>query len=298
MDKILIMGLSQTGKTTIIKVITEGFVPQKKAKYTATIDYERKTHTIFGKEVSIFDLGGQKSFLDRFVGELAEFLFSNISSLVYIIDIEKVSKLSLAKYYLELALKNIKSYSPKANVSILLHKIDLIDQEKKDGFIKNFKSFINQGIDQKMHYYETSVFNNSIGVAFESIITKLTEKEKSFNSIIENYKLQLGNFIEKIVLLDEEGQNILRENEKLLDIRQNVIESFNKFKTMFNLHSKPEFSFHMVNSNLIFNSLLKNGFLLYIKLNTDQIDQNSELYKRILIEPILLEKELNKFIKS
>ena len=85
-DKIILLGLAESGKTTILKVVSEGYIPDKKAPYSATIDYERKNISLFGKTLTIFDLGGQKGFLDRFIGELAGFIFSKVKIMIFVVD--------------------------------------------------------------------------------------------------------------------------------------------------------------------------------------------------------------------
>ncbi|MFX1514514.1 MAG: ADP-ribosylation factor-like protein, partial [Promethearchaeota archaeon] len=118
-DKILLLGLAESGKTTILKVVTEGYKPEKKAGYTATHNYERKYTSLFGTSVTFFDLGGQVAFLDRFTGELASFIFSEVSAFIFVIDTIQVGDLSRAKYYFELALTKLKDFSPSALCYVL-----------------------------------------------------------------------------------------------------------------------------------------------------------------------------------
>lgn len=161
-DKILIIGLAESGKTTIIKVVTEGFKPNKKAGYTATLNYERKETTLMGKQLTLFDLGGQVAFLDRFTGDLAEFIFSDVAALIFVVDVINVAELSRAKYYFDLAIKRITSFSPSAKLYCFLHKIDLINQAKIADISDNMKKYLMASVKNPIVFFETTVFTDSI----------------------------------------------------------------------------------------------------------------------------------------
>ena len=65
-SKIVIMGMAESGKSTIIDAVTKRIIPSRDARYKATINYQRKKLDILDKDLTIFDLGGQVLFLDRF----------------------------------------------------------------------------------------------------------------------------------------------------------------------------------------------------------------------------------------
>ena len=92
-NKIIILGLAESGKSTIVKSFTEGHKSSQEGTYSATINYERKKYSFLGKELTVFDLGGQQSFIDRFTGSLAEFIFSEVRAFVFIIDVSKFEEI-------------------------------------------------------------------------------------------------------------------------------------------------------------------------------------------------------------
>ena len=206
------MGLAQSGKTTIVKVTAEGMIPQKKAAYSATLDYKRNTYNLFGTKVSMFDLGGQKSFLDRFIGELAEFVFTNVSALIFVIDISNMDTISLAKYYYDLAKKTLKKYSPKAKTHILIHKMDLIDQSKKDDFISSVKEFLD--FDPTDQIFETNVFDKSIFMAMEKIIRGLGDSVETFEGVVERFKESNAEHLDVISIKNGANEELIAEQFK------------------------------------------------------------------------------------
>ncbi|MFX0067145.1 MAG: ADP-ribosylation factor-like protein [Candidatus Hermodarchaeota archaeon] len=211
-DKIILLGLAESGKTTILKVISEGYVPDKKAPYTATMDYTRKKFSIFGKTLTIFDLGGQKAFMDRFIGELAEFIFSGVKVLIYVVDIVEVTRFSLAKYYLDLALKRIKQYSPTAVVYVFLHKIDLIDRTRMTEFCNNVKNYLSTELEHPVTFFETSVFSNSIFDVFKDfkdLITSPSEESETINTLITEFVRANADLVTMTQIFTKDGQALI-----------------------------------------------------------------------------------------
>ncbi|MFX0016590.1 MAG: ADP-ribosylation factor-like protein [Promethearchaeota archaeon] len=186
-SKILILGLAESGKSTIIKVVTEGKIPQKGESYNPTIDYERKQKTIAGTELTIFDLGGQTAFLDRFTGELSEFIFSGVKSLVFVVDSIKINEISRAKYYLDLSLNKLKQFSPDATVFIFQHKTDQIPKRLRDEVKITIKEYISSGVTQEIKFYSTSVFTDSIFRAMGDVYAEASGARKTLKPLLETF---------------------------------------------------------------------------------------------------------------
>ncbi len=186
-SKILILGLARSGKSTIIRVVTEGKIPSKDEAYHATIDYERKQKVIAGTELTIFDLGGQTAFLDRFTGELSEFIFSGVKSLVFVVDSMEIKDISRAKYYLDLSLKKLTQFSPDASVFIFQHKTDLIPKKLR-GEVKNtINDYLSSGVTQNIKSYSTSVFTDSIFRAMGDVYAEASGARKTLRPLLETF---------------------------------------------------------------------------------------------------------------
>ena len=157
----------------ITKLVGKGKIPDKNDPGRATIDYERLQQIFDDNEITIFDLGGATFFLDRFVGELAEFLFGGVKTLVFVVDSIDIKEIQRAKYYFDLCLKCLAEYSPTARIFIFQHKIDLVPKKMRTEVRTTIQEYLLGGIDdtikQKIIYYETSVFDTSIIVAMSSV---------------------------------------------------------------------------------------------------------------------------------
>jgi len=186
-SKVLILGLAESGKSTIIKVVNEGKIPRKEEDYHATIDYERKQKVIAGTELTIFDLGGQTAFLDRFTGELSEFIFSGVKSFVFVVDSIEIKNISRAKYYLDLALKKLGQFSPEATIFIFQHKFDLVPKKMQDEVRKTIEDYLLAGISKRVKYYETTVFSDSIFKAMGEVYADASGARKTLRPLLETF---------------------------------------------------------------------------------------------------------------
>lgn len=167
--KILLFGLAESGKSTILKAIIEGKPPAKNELSRPTIDYERRVLIFDESEITFFDLGGTTGFLDRFTGELSEFIFSGVKVLIFVLDSIKIPDISRAKYYFDLCLKKIEKYSPETSVVIFQNKIDLIPRKMRKEIYHTCRDYILTGIKKPIQYYETSIFTCSIVIAMSTV---------------------------------------------------------------------------------------------------------------------------------
>ena len=288
------MGLAQSGKTTIVKVVAEGYIPQKKAEYSATLDYKRNTYNLFGSKVSMFDLGGQKSFLDRFIGELAEFVFTNVSALIFVVDVSNMDTISLAKYYYDMGKKTLLKFSPKAKTKVLLHKIDLIDQSKKDDFLGSVKEFLE--FDIKDEIFETNVFDQSVFFAMEKIIKSINQNEDTLEAVINKFKEDYEDFIEFISLKDEQNKEML-ENSSNNEISTQYTNNFKiDYEKNFNSEDKIMFVLSQFDSKLVFQAIVINNHLLTLIFKKNRPEILDEIYIKLLNGSIKLAKDINVFL--
>lgn len=186
-SKVLILGLNESGKSTIIKVVNEGRIPRKDDDYNATIDYERKSKVIAGTELTIFDLGGQTAFLDRFTGELSEFIFSGVKTFVFVVDSIEIKNISRAKYYLDLSMKKLNEYSPEATIFIFQHKSDLVPKKMREEARKTIQDYLSAGLTKRIKYFETSVFSDSIFKAMGDVYADASGARKTLRPLLETF---------------------------------------------------------------------------------------------------------------
>ncbi len=295
-QKIVLLGLAESGKTTIIKVIKGGYIPTEKAPYTATLDYERENITLYGKKINFFDLGGQKAFLDRFMGELAKFIFSNVTVLLFIVDIIDMSRLSSSKYYLDLAVDRLNRYSPEASIYVFLHKIDRIDQEKMDEFCDNMKIYLSDNLDRPITFFSTTIFSESIFKAFKEIVPKITEESETINKILDRFVNENSEIVEVIHLFTEDGLSLIDTPVSSQVSTLEARELFNSALRQISNKNENITSVTLETENSIyFIQFLDNNYVLFLNFSRTGIVTKSLNIPTIHNRVTLLTQKINSF---
>jgi GTPase SAR1 family protein len=215
MAKIVFMGLAASGKSSIKSVVFEGKSPDTVKDYKATLNYSRSTKNIVSSDFNIFDCGGQESFMDLFTGSQAEFIFSDVSMLVYVIDASNFQQINASKYYFDKAMALLGKFSPQALTFCLLHKIDLVDPEKVDNVIEILKKHFKTDTDSEVRYRGTSILNESIFLTVGEIIQELMLKEtkgKSISEAIQHF-ISENRELSGIAIYNEDGLPLFEEGE-------------------------------------------------------------------------------------
>ncbi|MFQ5821439.1 MAG: ADP-ribosylation factor-like protein [Candidatus Heimdallarchaeota archaeon] len=223
-DKILLMGLAESGKSTIVSVAFEGHSPPPRgARYAATLDYVRKNIEVDGEKLTIFDVGGQKAFLDRFTGELAEFIFSDARALIFIVDLTKLGELSRAKFYIDKCITNLEKFSPDARIFLFLHKKDLITDEL-EFYEYTIKPALLSDVSVPVTYFFTSVYDKSIYEATEAVLGSVDITTEELESLIVSFRAKTNAKSVEVLSLKGEPVPLTRAGE--------VIESLKVYENL------------------------------------------------------------------
>jgi Ras-related GTP-binding protein A/B len=178
LGKIILLGLSQAGKTSIRDVVFGGKAPEETADYKATINYEKNLKQTVDGSVTVMDLGGQEVFLKRFLSSMSSFIFSNVAVLVYICDISTPDKFPASlKVFVE-GINRLEEMSDvQPAVYILLHKTDLMSDltqrtERMQFLMEMFQDAV---VTKNITFLQTSIYDNSIHEAFKRITAEASE---------------------------------------------------------------------------------------------------------------------------
>lgn len=207
------MGLGASGKSSIRSVVFEGKSVEDVKDYHATINYSRSTKSIIDSAFQIFDCGGQESFITVFVGESAEFIFSDVSILIWVIDTSNFDAVSTSKFYFDLAVQKLFEYSPDAVIFCLFHKVDLLLPHMKEQVLDTLKSYFVTPKDIDIYYHGTSIFDQSIYLAVGDMIQKLIVKNtraKTVSEAIQEFMTQHQE-ISGIAVYTDEGLPVFEE---------------------------------------------------------------------------------------
>jgi len=281
MRKIVLMGLSNAGKTCIYERVFEGKKPWELMRSAATkgIAYKNYEVSTIAKPM-IWDLGGQQQYLDEYHGPLRKNIFKKASILLYVVDITDYDRFESAKAEFEWSSKEILSHNPRAQLNIFLHKSDLIhDKEIMIPYIKNLFS---ENISHEIIYHYTSIFDESLFKAWGEIIRELSPKSTFINSILSIFKNQEG--VKDALLIDKTtglacGSTIdVSEEDIVIGMISLLIVTIDKVTRKMELENLKEFKLRTDSSCLLLTDVTPD-LMLVILLTQSALD--NDLLKKI-----------------
>ena len=274
--KIVLMGLSNAGKTCIYERVFEGKKPWELMQSTATkgIDYKKYEVSNLTKPM-IWDLGGQQQYLDEYHGPLKQSIFQKASVLLYIIDASDMDRLESARKEFEWSVTQMLSFNKFPNINVFLHKIDLI--QDKDVLIPYLKNFVSKNISYNVNFYATSVFDESLFTAWSGIIRDISPKSTFINSILKILKEQEG--VKDALLIEKTtglacGSTLNGSNEEIvIGMVSLLIVTCDKVTKNMKLENVKEFRLRTTSNYLLLTDVTSD-LMLVIILNSSGLDHN------------------------
>ena len=251
------------------------------------MNYERKIAKIQGQDITIFDLGGQTSFLDRFTGELAEFVFSGVKAFIYVVDGKKFEEVSRSKYYLDLCLRNLDKYSNSAKRYVFLHKCDLLKEEMITDITVSLREYMLTGYKGKIEFFNTSVFSDSIFQAFAQITKTISGPVTSVAPFVEEFIRENEGLIRRIQIFSKDGNAITELVPKGALRKFKAKEAREAMQILGNLVGEELPStlnavIYETNEVVIYCRLIDNGPIIFAEVSKDTMTQKKETVASIL----------------
>ncbi|WVQ86022.1 hypothetical protein IAT38_008190 [Cryptococcus sp. DSM 104549] len=187
--KVLLMGKSGSGKTSMRSVIFSNFSARDTRRLGATIDVEQSAvRFLNGLVLNLWDCGGQSAFVDNYLSSQKDTIFSNVAVLIYVFDITS-SDWEADLGYFEDILLALRQNSEGAGVWILFNKMDLVDKddpkrrkynERKEELVR-VDERIGREVEESgegrrgkgLMTFPTSIWDESLYKAWSSIIHTL-----------------------------------------------------------------------------------------------------------------------------
>jgi Ras-related GTP-binding protein A/B len=181
----------------------------------ATIDIDLSHVKFLGNlTLNLWDCGGQEAFMDNYLSQQRQHVFSNVGVLIYVFDIEShdVDRDMTTYFNIIYALAQ---YSPSAKVFVLIHKMDLIVPAQREQLfderyaqirrrtqemVASTGGIATQSGDLDLCAFATSIWDQSLYKAWASIIHDLVPNL----GLIEEHLAHLGVVVEaeEIILFE------------------------------------------------------------------------------------------------
>lgn len=174
--KIMIMGLDNSGKSSILLSLREGTNLLSYLSLKPTRGVNIDTFKGPPSDMIIWEFGGQDQYRQEYLDNFDRY-FDEVDNIIYVIDIQDVDRYELSVEYFKNIIKLLTENNVKVDITIYFHKYDplITKQEKfKDidkvttpALIKNLTKIIPSG-------YNCKIFKTTIYTIFEkSLIINL-----------------------------------------------------------------------------------------------------------------------------
>lgn len=214
--RILLCGLEKSGRSSIRRIVVKGRVTRKIEENGAALNYYQwhLTKNPDSPTITVLDLGGRWSVLEKFLSKLSSSAFYGIQALLFIVDISEKNTFKSANNYFKLVQQRVQDSSPSARIFVFLNKVDRItnSSEMKKRANKLKKSFQKQ-LKEEIDFYQTTIHDNSAKEALFAVLRDIMpESEKQIGARLEELNM--------ISTQEEEGIIITANDEPPLPVEK------------------------------------------------------------------------------
>jgi len=202
--KILFTGLDGAGKTSIIFALKREF--SKIALIEPTRGALRSSFKLLGREITDWDLGGQKRYLISYLKNPNKY-FDETEIAIYVIDILDASRIKESLSYFYDVVDKFKELKIEPPINIFFHKYDPKLIHSVEAQIQSemlaLKKEITETVNyEKIQFFTTSIYNPySIMNAMSKMLLDLFPKSELLQKTIEEYARKLD--CEGLIIVDK-----------------------------------------------------------------------------------------------
>ncbi|TET28955.1 MAG: hypothetical protein E3J70_08290, partial [Candidatus Heimdallarchaeota archaeon] len=193
-SKVVVLGLSQSGKTSIRQVVFEGFAPEATALNPATVRINRKLFNLAGGGINLFDIGGQTNYLNEIFQQYKERTFTDVRAAIFVVDVSDAANVMRSKYYFDLTLKSLGDMSKTAKIYVFAHKIDVVPLNKRTSIVQSIGDIFEVDKYDNIKIFGTSIFDNTVWEAMQEVLSFVYPRDDvkttEIKSIVGNYNLE------------------------------------------------------------------------------------------------------------
>ena len=205
--KLLMIGLDNGGKTSILAIVQDKFSIIKSLLPTRGV--KREKLDFFGYPIISWDLGGQVQYREKLYFNRPELFFTEADIMLYVVDSQDPDRIPEAANYFREVLKVLEDLHEKPEVLIILSKSDqdirkTLQWQQNVTNIKNkFNSIVNEFEDFSTDYCDTTIFQReTIMQMFSIALKKVSETSEIIENILEEFTHQVEAKASSLVSMD------------------------------------------------------------------------------------------------
>lgn len=269
------MGRSGSGKSSMRSIIFSNYSAFDTRRLGATIDVEHSHLRFLGNmTLNLWDCGGQDVFMENYFTQQKDHIFQMVQVLIHVFDVESKDVLKDVDIFTR-ALKQLKKYSPDAKIFVLVHKMDLVQLDKRTELFEIMMKKLKQASAEYGFHdligFPTSIWDESLYKAWSQIVCSLIPNMNIYNNNLKRLKELMD--AKEIVLFEKTTFLVISSSntttgelldpkrfEKISNIMKNFKHSTTKLKSSFNT---------LVLSDLIYVTELSSNMMCFIVLNNN-----------------------------
>ena len=162
MKKVLIMGLDNSGKTSIVLCLRGVKDLSSFSSLNPTRGLMTNKFQALGSEYSIWDFGGQEQFREGYLNDFQNHI-KETNKFIYVLDVQDQERFDVSLDYLDKIVILLKKHKVNIDFSIFLHKYDPDLEFTKEfsdkvvpDLIRNIKELIPNDLTYQI--YKTSIY--------------------------------------------------------------------------------------------------------------------------------------------
>ena len=256
--KLLLMGRSGSGKSSMRSIIFSNYSAFDTRRLGATIDVEHSHLRFLGNmTLNLWDCGGQDVFMENYFSKQKDHIFQMVQVLIHVFDVESQEVIKDIEIFMR-SLKQLKKYSPDAKIFVLLHKMDLVQLDKRDELFSIMMNKLGEAATEygfpNLVGFPTSIWDESLYRAWSQIVCSLIPNMATyetnlikFKQLIDAYEIVLFEKTTFLVICSSNGtvtppgssgasSSIVvdpKRFEKISNIMKNFKQSCTKLKSDF-----------------------------------------------------------------
>jgi len=292
--KVLLIGLDNGGKTSILNVVQDKYSMVKNILPTRGV--QREQLDFFGFGVVSWDLGGQIQYRENLYFKRPELYFSEADLLLYVVDVQDPKRFVESANYLKIVLQVLEDLNEKPELLIILNKFDpdLKNDKITLANVESAKTKFNNMVKdygvESLDFVNTTIFESfTIKQMFSVALKKISETSEIIEKILSRFSDSINGRAISIISTDGLIFGSFAENETDETLINNTALLM---QTLLSFHSKVGL-------------LRENSMVLEYRLNKFSIrgeklfeysDKKIPVYLWLLSEDVsLLDEKLNYF---
>ncbi len=205
--KVLMIGLDNGGKTSILAVIQDKFSIIKSLLPTKGV--KREKLDFFGFPVISWDLGGQVQYREKYYFNKPDLFFTEVDLIMYVVDTQDFERFEESVNYFQQVLESLKELNEKTEILVILHKSDQDIRRtlKWQKNVKTIKDLFNPVIAHfegySIDYCDTTIFQKeTIMQAFSMALNKISDTSEIIENILEDFTLSIEGKGTSLISMD------------------------------------------------------------------------------------------------